>query len=66
MAIVSDMLIGGQWRGGVGRIPVYDPSDGSVITEIGVAGEAECEEAMDAADGAQAQWAASAPRYRSE
>jgi succinate-semialdehyde dehydrogenase / glutarate-semialdehyde dehydrogenase len=66
MQIVSDMLIGGEWVGGTERIPVVDPSDGSVITEIGIAGAAECEAAMVAADGAQVGWAATPPRQRAE
>lgn len=66
MAIVSDMFIGGEWNAGSERIPVIDPSDGSVITEIAVGGEAECEAAMAAAHGAQASWAATSPRFRAE
>lgn len=66
MKIVSDLLIGGEWNSGIGRIPVFDPSDGSVITEIAVAGDVECAAAVDAAHGAQAAWSASAPRARAE
>lgn len=66
MAIISDLLIGGQWHPGSERIPVLDPSDGSVITDLAISGEAECDAAIDAADGAQAEWAATAPRQRAE
>ncbi len=66
MAIVSDMLIGGEWIYGTDRIPVFDPSDGSVITEVGVAGEAECEAAIAAAHAAQPGWAAMPTRQRAE
>lgn len=66
MAIISDLLIGGQWHPGSERIPVFDPSDGSVITDLAISGEAECDAAIDAADGAQAEWAATAPRQRAE
>ncbi|MGB2737721.1 MAG: NAD-dependent succinate-semialdehyde dehydrogenase [Candidatus Nanopelagicales bacterium] len=66
MAIISDLLIGGQWHPGSERIPVFDPSDGSVITDLAISGEAECDAAIAAADGAQAEWAATAPRQRAE
>lgn len=66
MTITSDMLIDGEWSPGVGRVPVFDPSDGSVIAEIAVAGEAECEAALAAATAAQPAWAATNPRARAE
>jgi len=66
MSIVSDMLIGGEWLPGSSRLPVHDPSDGSVISEIAVASEIECEAAVTAAADAQPSWAATAPRQRGE
>ena len=36
--IFSDLYINGKWVEGAGRHPVYDPSDGSVIAEIAIAG----------------------------
>lgn len=66
MTIVSELLIGGEWVKGTDRIPVYDPSDGSVVSEISISGEDECEAALAAADGAQAEWAATPPRVRGE
>lgn len=66
MKIVSDLLIGGQWHPGTARIPVSDPSDGSVIAQVAVGGEAEVAAAIEAAADAQREWAATAPRVRSE
>ena len=47
--IFSDLYINGKWVEGAGRHPVYDPSDGSVIAEIAIAGEKEVDAAMNAA-----------------
>ena len=62
----TQLYIDGQWVDGIGKIPVYDPSDGSVIAEVALAGDAHCEAAIAAADGAAKAWAKTAPRYRSE
>ena len=34
----TQLYIDGQWVDGIGKIPVYDPSDGSVIAEVAIAG----------------------------
>ncbi len=60
------MYIDGQWVDGIGKMPVYDPSDGSVIAEVALAGDKECEAALAAAAKAAASWAKSAPRVRAE
>jgi succinate-semialdehyde dehydrogenase/glutarate-semialdehyde dehydrogenase len=60
------MFINGEWVDGSQTTPVYDPSDLSVIAEVSLAGEKECEAALAAADAASASWAATAPRVRSE
>lgn len=60
------LYIDGKWVDGNGTMPVYDPSDGSIIAEVATAGEAEVEAAIAAAHRAQPEWAATAPRYRSE
>ena len=39
----SKLYINGAWVDGTSTAPVYDPSDGSVIAEVALAGEAECE-----------------------
>lgn len=62
----TQLYIDGKWVDGSGKMPVYDPSDGSVITEVSTAGEAEIEAAMAAAHRAQPEWAKTTPRYRSE
>ena len=62
----TQLYIDGQWVDGVGKLPVYDPSDGSVIAEVALAGDAQCDAAIAAADAAAKAWAKTAPRYRSE
>ena len=66
MAIISDLYINGAWTKGTGRLPVHDPSDGSVIAEVATSDEALCLAAVDAADAAAKSWAATAPRVRGE
>ena len=60
------MFINGEWVDGVKTTPIYDPSDLSVIAEVAMAGDSQCEAALAAADAASASWAATAPRVRSE
>ena len=43
MQLKTDLYIDGKWVKGNGTVPVYDPSDGSVIAEIQTAGEKECD-----------------------
>jgi succinate-semialdehyde dehydrogenase/glutarate-semialdehyde dehydrogenase len=62
----TQLFINGEWVDGSTTAPVYDPSDLSVIAEVSLAGEKECEAALAAADAASASWAATAPRVRSE
>jgi succinate-semialdehyde dehydrogenase / glutarate-semialdehyde dehydrogenase len=62
----TKMYIDGQWVDGIKTMPVTDPSDGSVIAEVAVAGPDQCEAAVAAADRAAADWAKTAPRVRSE
>ncbi len=62
----TQLYIDGKWVDGNGTMPVYDPSDGSVIAEVATAGEAECEAALAAAHRAFPSWAKTAPRVRSE
>jgi succinate-semialdehyde dehydrogenase/glutarate-semialdehyde dehydrogenase len=63
-----DLYIGGRWRPGGGsvRLPVLDPSDGSLITGFAIATDEDCADAVGAAEAAQPAWAATAPRERSE
>lgn len=62
----TQLYIDGKWLDGSGKLPVHDPSDGSVIAEVSTAGDAECEAAIAAADAAAVSWAKTAPRFRSE
>ncbi len=62
----TQLFIDGKWLDGSGKLPVFDPSDGSVIAEVSTAGDAECEAAIAAADAAAVEWAKTAPRYRAE
>jgi succinate-semialdehyde dehydrogenase/glutarate-semialdehyde dehydrogenase len=64
----ADLFIDGQWRPGSDgrRFDVVDPSDGSVIAGFAIATGEDCQAAVDAAAAAQAGWAATAPRVRSE
>jgi succinate-semialdehyde dehydrogenase/glutarate-semialdehyde dehydrogenase len=62
----TQLYIDGQWVDGVSKVAVHDPSDGSVIAEVSLAGDAQCEAAVAAADAAARAWANTAPRYRSE
>lgn len=66
MKIFSDLYINGEWVSTSERTPVYDPSDGSVITKLSVAGERECDDAMDAAAAAFPLIASISPRQRGE
>ena len=62
----TQLYVNGQWIDGVSKVAVYDPSDGSVIAEVSLASEAQCDAAIAAADAAAAGWAKTAPRFRSE
>ena len=45
---------------------MFDPADGSVLTDVADASTGDAMAALDAAAGAQAEWAATAPRARAE
>jgi len=62
----TQLYINGQWVPGASTVPVTDPSDGSVIAEVAIADDAQCEAAISAADAVAVEWAATAPRVRSE
>jgi succinate-semialdehyde dehydrogenase / glutarate-semialdehyde dehydrogenase len=64
----SDQYIDGKWRPGSDgrRFPVIDPADGSVIAEFAAATEADCLEAVAAAERALPAWSATPARERSE
>ncbi len=64
--IKSDLFIDGKWHKGSGRLPVYDPSDGSVITEVATSNDEIHDLAIDAAERAAKPFAALPPRQRAE
>ena len=66
MTLRTGLYIDGAWRDGVRTEPVIDPSDGSVIAEIAIAGDADLDAAIDAAAIAFPGFAALAPRVRGE
>ncbi len=64
--IKSDLFIDGKWHQGSGRLPVYDPSDGSVIAEVATSNDEIHDLALDAAERAAKPFAALPPRQRAE
>ena len=62
----TQLYINGEWVPGASTVSVTDPSDGSVIAEVAIADEAQCDAAIAAADAVAVEWAATAPRFRSE
>ena len=62
------LFINGSWREADDgrRFEVIDPADGSVLTTVADASTSEAVEGLDAAVEAQAAWASTAPRERSE
>src|SRR5699024_6501222 len=64
--VPTGLFIGGRWTTAARTMPVEDPSTGQVLCEIADADPDEALTALDAAAHAQAAWAATAPRERSE
>jgi succinate-semialdehyde dehydrogenase/glutarate-semialdehyde dehydrogenase len=66
--VPKDLLIGGEWRPGEGgeRLAVEDPATGETLCEVADGSVADAKAALDAASGAQAEWAAHPPRERGE
>jgi succinate-semialdehyde dehydrogenase/glutarate-semialdehyde dehydrogenase len=62
----TELYIDGQWVKGSSTTAVYDPADGSVIAEVHLANDEQCEAALTAAHNAQAEWGKTAPRVRAE
>ncbi len=64
----DQLLIAGTWRDATdgATMPVADPATGEIICEVADAGPADALLAEDAAATAQAEWARTAPRARSE
>ncbi len=68
MEFFTDLFIDGEWRAGGGgeRFRVTDPATGSTLAEFAVATIDDCIDAVDAAERAFPEWAATAPRARAE
>lgn len=66
--VPKGLLIGGRWRraAGGGEFEVEDPSTARALCAVADAGAEDARAAMDTAAGAQASWAATAPRERGE
>ena len=61
------LFIGGEWvEGSAGTFPVVDPATGDTLIEIADASPEDGIRALDAAVAAQEEWAATAPRRRSD
>lgn len=67
-SLPTGLFIGGTWTDAAdgATFPVYDPATGNVLAEIADAGADDGIRALDAAVAAQAAWAATAPRTRSD
>jgi succinate-semialdehyde dehydrogenase / glutarate-semialdehyde dehydrogenase len=66
--VPTDLLIGDGWMPAEGgrTLPVEDPATGETLAEVADASPSDALTALDAADGAQEAWAATAPRERAE
>lgn len=67
-SVPRQLWIGGQPTAATGAatFPVYNPATGQQLTEVADASPADAMRALAAAAGAQASWAATAPRQRGE
>jgi succinate-semialdehyde dehydrogenase / glutarate-semialdehyde dehydrogenase len=66
MQLKTQLYIDGKWLDGASTMPVTDPSDESVIANVSVATDADCAQAVNAADRAFKTWSKTAPRVRGE
>jgi succinate-semialdehyde dehydrogenase/glutarate-semialdehyde dehydrogenase len=66
MQLKTQLYIDGKWLDGASTIPITDPSNESVIANVSVATDAQCAQAVDAADRAFKTWSKTAPRVRGE
>jgi succinate-semialdehyde dehydrogenase / glutarate-semialdehyde dehydrogenase len=67
-SVPKQLLIGGEWRdaGEGGTLAVEDPATGDALCEVADARPDDAKAALDAAVGAQAEWAEHPPRERGE
>ena len=66
-AVPKQLSIGGEWRDGSrgGTIDVEDPATGETLCAVADGTPEDAEAALAAADGTQAEWAATPPNERS-
>ncbi|MFC8526770.1 NAD-dependent succinate-semialdehyde dehydrogenase [Nocardia sp. NPDC057227] len=64
--VPTGLFIGGKWREGARTFPVVDPATGATIAEVADASADDGLAALAAAADAQADWAATPPRERSD
>ena len=66
--VPTDLLIGGEWTGGRGggTLPVIDPATEEAVAEVADGTVEDALDAVTAAQGALAGWAATPPRQRAE
>jgi succinate-semialdehyde dehydrogenase/glutarate-semialdehyde dehydrogenase len=62
----TDLFIGGKWVPAASRFDVLDPATGEVIASVADGSVEDAAAAVDAAAAAGPEWAATAPRQRSE
>ncbi|HEX9174821.1 MAG TPA: NAD-dependent succinate-semialdehyde dehydrogenase [Mycobacterium sp.] len=65
-SVPTGVWIGGEERQGAKTFDVLDPSDDHVLVSVADATADDAKAALDAAAGAQAEWAATPPRKRGE
>src|SRR5690625_1787574 len=65
-SVPTGLFVGGRWRTTQRTMPVHDPATGRVLCEVADASPEEARAALDAAAAAQASWAVTPPRERSE
>jgi succinate-semialdehyde dehydrogenase/glutarate-semialdehyde dehydrogenase len=64
--VPTGLLIGGEWTGSGGTIPVIDPATEQPLAEVADGSERDALEAVGAAHAALPGWAATPPRQRAE
>ncbi|MFW6599265.1 NAD-dependent succinate-semialdehyde dehydrogenase [Propionibacteriaceae bacterium Y2011] len=65
-SLPTGLFVGGDWVTTAATMPVEDPATGAELCQVADADPGEAGAALDAAADAQAEWAATAPRKRSE
>ncbi|WP_280267891.1 aldehyde dehydrogenase family protein, partial [Nocardia wallacei] len=65
-SVPTGLYIGGQWRETAATMPVTDPATGQMLCSVADAGPQDGLAALEAAAAAQADWARTPPRARSD